>query len=212
MLMRDAAPHVNPERDVVLILDDDPSIREALSSLCRSVGLQVIAFATASEFLQARMPDAPSCLVLDLQLPDVGGLELQRALAETQGPPIVFISGNGSIPASVTAMKAGAIEFFPKPVNDQELLNAINSALEQARDARRQRSEMATLESSYATLSPREREVLPLIVSGRTNKESANSLGIAEITLQVHRGQIMRKLSARSLPELVRMATKLGLL
>jgi FixJ family two-component response regulator len=210
--MRDAAPHATTERQAVFILDDDPAIREALSSLLRSAGLQATVFATASEFLQARLPDAPSCLVLDLQLPDIGGLELQRALAETHGPPIVFISGVGSIPASVSAMKAGAIEFFPKPVNDQELLTAIYSALEQDRAARRERSEMATLEKSYALLSPREREALPLIVSGRTNRESADSLGIAEITLQVHRGQIMRKLGAHSLPELVRMAGRLHLL
>jgi FixJ family two-component response regulator len=210
--MRDAAPHATTERQAVFILDDDPAIREALSSLLRSAGLQATVFATASEFLQARLPDAPSCLVLDLQLPDIGGLELQRALAETQGPPIVFISGTGSIPASVSAMKAGAIEFFPKPVNDQELLTAIYSALEQDREARRERSEIATLEKSYSSLSPREREALPLIVSGRTNRESADSLGIAEITLQVHRGQIMRKLGARSLPELVRMAGRLRLL
>jgi FixJ family two-component response regulator len=210
--MRDPAPRATTERQIVFILDDDASVREALSSFLRSAGLQVTAFATASEFLQARLPDAPACLVLDLQLPDIGGLELQRALAETQGPPIVFISGKGTIPASVSAMKAGAIEFFPKPVDDEELLNAIYKALEQDREDRLQRSAMASLESSYASLSPREREVLPLIVSGRTNRESANNLGIAEITLQVHRGQIMRKLGARSLPELVNMATKLRLL
>jgi FixJ family two-component response regulator len=210
--MRDVAAGVTIERQVVFVLDDDPSIREALSSLLRSVGLQVTTFATASEFLQARMPDAPSCLILDLQLPDIGGLEIQRALAETHGPPIVFISGNGTIPASVSAMKAGAIEFFPKPVNDQLLLDAIYNALERDREARQERSEMATLERSYASLSPREREALPLVVSGRTNRESATSLGIAEITFQVHRGQIMRKLGARSVPELVRMASKLRLL
>jgi FixJ family two-component response regulator len=203
---------MNSERPVVFVLDDDPSVREALSSLLRSAGLQVSVFESAAEFLQAKMPDSPACLVLDLQLPDISGLELQRELAQANGPPIVFISGHADIPSSVRAMKAGAIEFLPKPFSDQELLTAVQSAIVQDQGARRTRSELADLQKSYALLSTREREVLPLVVAGLTNKQSAAKLGIAEITLQVHRAQIMRKMGAQSVPELVRMAGKLGIL
>jgi FixJ family two-component response regulator len=203
---------VNSERPLVFVLDDDPSIREALSSLLRSAGLRVSTFESAAEFLKIKLPASLDCLVLDLQLPDISGLELQRKLAETNGPPIVFISGHGDIPSSVQAMKAGAVEFLAKPFSDQELLEAIHSAIAQGRRARQSRSEIADLQVSYALLSTREREVLPLVVTGLTNRQSAAKLGIAEITLQVHRGQIMRKMGARSLPELVRMAGKLGIL
>jgi FixJ family two-component response regulator len=203
---------MNSERPVVFVLDDDPSVREALFSLLRSAGLQVSVFESAAEFLQAKMPDSPACLVLDLQLPDISGLELQRELAKANGPPIVFISGHADISSSVRAMKAGAIEFLPKPFSDQELLTAVQSAIVQDQGARRTRSELADLQKSYALLSTREREVLPLVVDGLTNKQSAAKLGIAEITLQVHRAQIMRKMRAQSVPELVRMAGKLGIL
>jgi FixJ family two-component response regulator len=203
---------VNSERPLVFVLDDDPSVREALSSLLRSAGLQVSTFESAAEFLKITLPASLDCLVLDLQLPDISGLELQRKLAATNGPPIVFISGHGDIPSSVQAMKAGAVEFLPKPFSDQELLEAIHSAIAQARNARQKRSEIADLQESYALLSTREREVLPLVVTGLTNRQSAAKLGIAKITLQVHRGQIMRKMGARSVPELVRMAGKLGIL
>ena len=203
---------MNSERPVVFVLDDDPSVREALSSLLHSAGLQVSVFESAAEFLQAKRPDSPACLVLDLQLPDISGLELQRELAQADGPPIVFISGYGDIPSSVRAMKAGAIEFLPKPFSDQELLTAVHHAIVQDQGARRSRSELAELQKSYALLSTREREVLPLVVAGLTNKQSAAKLGIAEITLQVHRAQIMRKMGAQSVPELVRMAGKLGIL
>jgi FixJ family two-component response regulator len=198
------------EQQVVFVLDDDPLVREALSALLRSAGLRVVLFSTAAELLRAKVKDAPACLVLDLQLPDISGLELQRSLAETDGPPIVFISGHANIPSSVTAMKAGAVEFLVKPFSDVELLLAIESAIEQDREVRQSRSELAGLREAYEHLSRREREVLPLVVAGLTNRESAVNLGIAEITLQVHRGQIMRKLGARSVPELVRMAGKLG--
>ena len=203
---------MNSERSVIFVLDDDPSVREALSSLLRSVGLQVSLFASAAEFLQAKKPDSPGCLILDLQLPDINGLDLQRELAQADGPPIVFISGHGDIPTSVSAMKAGAVEFLPKPFSDQELLAAVESAIAKDQSTRRSRSELAKLQKSYARLSTREREVLPLVVAGLTNKESAAKLGIAEITLQVHRAQIMRKMVAQSVPELVRMAGKLGIL
>jgi FixJ family two-component response regulator len=203
---------VNSERPLVFVLDDDPSVREALSGLLRSAGLQVSTFESAAEFLKVKPPASLDCLVLDLQLPDISGLELQRKLAETNGPPIVFISGRGDIPSSVQAMKAGAVEFLAKPFSDQELLDAIHSAIAQGRKARQDRSEIANLQESYALLSTREREVLPLVVAGLTNKQSAAKLGIAKITLQVHRGQIMRKMGAGSVPELVRMAGKLGII
>jgi FixJ family two-component response regulator len=202
------------EQQVVFVVDDDPGIREALSGLLRSAGLRVVAFADAAGFLQAKakLKDSPVCLVLDLQLPDISGLELQSSLAETDGPPIVFISGHANIPSSVRAMKAGAVEFLVKPFSDDEVLEAIRSAIAQGKQTQESRSELAGLQAAYAHLSRREREVLPLVVAGFTNRESAVNLGIAEITLQVHRGQIMRKLGARSVPDLVRMAGKLRLL
>lgn len=199
------------DQQMVFVLDDDPAVRDALSGLLRSAGLRAVLFATAAEFLRVKVKETPACLVLDLQLPDISGLELQRSLAETAGPPIVFISGHANIPSSVRAMKAGAIEFLVKPFSDEELLAAIASAIEHDRGERQSRSELAGLREAYGHLSRREREVLPLVVAGMTNRESAVNLGIAEITLQVHRGQIMRKLGARSVPELVRMAGKLGL-
>ena len=202
------------EQQVVFVVDDDPGVREALSGLLRSAGLRVVAFADAAGFLQAKgkVKDPPVCLVLDLQLPDISGLELQSSLAETDGPPIVFISGHANIPSSVRAMKAGAVEFLVKPFSDDEVLGAIRSAIAQGKQTQESRSELAGLQAAYAHLSRREREVLPLVVAGFTNRESAVNLGIAEITLQVHRGQIMRKLGARSVPDLVRMAGKLRLL
>jgi FixJ family two-component response regulator len=203
---------VNSQHPLVFVLDDDPSVREALSSLLRSAGLQVSTFESAAEFLKITSHASPDCLVLDLQLPDKSGLELQQELAKANGPPIVFISGHGDIPSSVQAMKAGAIEFLPKPFSDQELLEAIHSAIAQARKTRQDRSELSDLQESYALLSTREREVLPLVVTGLTNRQSAEKLGIAKITLQVHRAQIMRKMGAQSVPDLVRMAGKLGLL
>jgi FixJ family two-component response regulator len=203
---------VNSQHPLVFVLDDDPSVREALSSLLRSAELQVSTFESAEEFLKITSHASPDCLVLDLQLPDMNGLELQQELAKAHGPPIVFISGHGDIPSSVQAMKAGAVEFLPKPFSDQELLEAIQSAIAQGRKARQDRSEIADLQESYALLSTREREVLPLVVTGLTNRQSAAKLGIAKITLQVHRAQIMRKMGAQSVPDLVRMAGKLGLI
>jgi FixJ family two-component response regulator len=203
---------MNPNLDnpIVFIVDDDHRVREALSSLISSLQLRVASFGSAAEFLESDKPDAPACLILDLQLPDVSGLELQRKLAEIDAPPIVFITGHGDIPSSVRAMKAGAIEFFSKPFREEDLLKAIDAALAMDRAARQKRSELAELQRHYSLLTPREREVLPFVVAGFANKQTAADLGTSEITIGVHRGQIMRKMCARSLAELVRMADKLG--
>jgi FixJ family two-component response regulator len=196
---------------IVFVVDDDYRVREALSSLIASVGLRVVAFGSAAEFLESEKPDSPACLVLDLQLPDVNGLELQRELAAGDGPPIIFITGHGDIPSSVRAMKAGAIEFLPKPFREEDLLQAINAAISLDREARLKRSELAELQKHYSLLTPREREVLPFVVAGFANKQTAADLGTSEITIGVHRGQIMHKMGARSLAELVRMSDKLGI-
>jgi FixJ family two-component response regulator len=201
---------VTPDNPIVFLVDDDPRIREALCSLIASVGLRVTAFGSAAEFLAFEKPDAPSCLVLDLELPDVNGLELQRELAGGEAPPIIFITGHGDVPSSVRAMKAGAIEFLSKPFGEHELLQAIDAALALDGTARQKRSELAELREGYSLLTPREREVLPFVVAGFANKETGAELGTSEITIGVHRGQIMRKMGARSLAELVRMADKLG--
>jgi FixJ family two-component response regulator len=201
---------LNYKQSVVVVLDDDPRVREALSSLLRSADLQVFTFGSAEEFLQATTPDLPTCLILDLQLPGISGLDLQQTLAGSDGPPIIFISGQGDIPSSVRAMKGGAVEFLPKPFSDKDLFEAIDTAIAQDVVARERRADRAEVQKLYARLTTREREVFPLIVAGLTNKQSAAKLGIAEITLQVHRARIMRKMEVQSVPELVRMATKLA--
>jgi FixJ family two-component response regulator len=202
---------MNSDEPIVFVVDDDYRVREALSSLIASVGLRVAAFGSAAEFLESEKPDAPTCLVLDLELPGTSGLELQRELAAGDGPPIVFITGHGDIPSSVRAMKAGAIEFLPKPFREEDLLQAINAAIALDREARENRSELAELQKRYSLLTPREREVLPFVVAGFANKQTAADLGISEITIGVHRGQIMHKMGARSLAELVRMSDNLGI-
>lgn len=199
------------ETPVVFVVDDDHRVREALSSLIAAAGLRVNVFGSAAEFLEYEKPDAPACLVLDLQLPGSSGLELQQQLSAGDAPPIVFISGYGDVPSSVRAMKAGAIEFLSKPFDDRELLQAIHAAIDQDRIARQKRSELAELQRHYNLLTPREQEVLPFVVAGFANKQTAADLGTSEITIGVHRGQIMRKMGAKSLAELVRMADRLGI-
>ena len=196
---------------IVYVLDDDYRVREALTSLLSSVGLRVEVFASAAEYLKFQKPDSPACLILDLELPGMSGLDLQREIAGGDAPAIVFVTGHGDVPSSVRAMKAGAIEFLLKPFDDQELLRAIDAAIAQDREARLKRAEMAELRRRYALLTPRERELLPFVVAGLLNKQTAAELGNSEITIQVHRGQIMRKMAASSLADLVKMAGKLGI-
>jgi FixJ family two-component response regulator len=195
--------------ELVIIVDDDFRVREAICDLLASRNLDSVAFESAAQYLRFGNPNVPSCLVLDVSLPDLDGLELQSTLAPTQHPPIVFISGHGDIPSSVRAMKAGAIDFLTKPVNEQGLLQAINTGLARDRQARDSRAEIAELEDRHASLTPREREVLPLMVSGLLNKKAAAELGISEVTYQIHRGKVMQKMKARSIADLVRIAERL---
>jgi FixJ family two-component response regulator len=202
---------MSKDNPIVYVLDDDYRVREALTSLLSSVGFRVEVFASAAEYLKFKKPDSPSCLILDLELPGMSGLDLQREIAGGDAPAIVFVTGHGDVPSSVRAMKAGAIEFLLKPFDDQELLLAVDAAIAQDREARPKRAEMAELRRRYALLTPREREVLPFVVAGLLNKQTAAELGNSEITIQVHRGQIMRKMAASSLADLVKMAGKLGI-
>jgi FixJ family two-component response regulator len=199
------------DQPVIYVLDDDYRVREALSSLLLSLGHRVKTFASAAEYLEFKKPDGPGCLILDLELPGMSGLELQQEIAGEHAPPIIFITGHGDVPSSVRAMKAGAVEFLLKPFDNAELAKSIDAAIVQDREARTKRAEMADLRKRYALLTPREREVLPLVVSGLLNKQTAAELGTSEITVQVHRGQIMRKMAASSLADLVKMAGKLGI-
>ena len=198
-------------QSLVFVIDDDTSTRETLSSLIRSVGLRVQLFASAEEFLRCERPDTDSCLVLDIRLRGMSGLDFQGKLADSGiSIPIVFITGHGDIQMSVRAMKAGAIEFLTKPFRDQDLLDAIYVALEKDGESRQRGAEVAQLETRFASLTPRECQVLPLVVSGLPNKQIAAELGISEAVTKVHRSQLMRKMRADSLPDLVRMAGKIG--
>lgn len=196
---------------VVFVVDDDVSVRESLEPLIRTEGWQPETFASAQEFLARPRATVPSCLVLDVTLPGLNGLELQERLAERTDLPIVFITGHGDVPMSVQAMKAGAVEFLTKPFKDDVLLAAIRDAIEHSRVALRCDSEMRALRNCHESLTPRERDVMALVVSGLLNKQVGGELGISEITVKAHRGQVMRKMNADSLPDLVTMAARLGL-
>lgn len=194
---------------VVFIVDDDGRVREALCELLESHGMRAVAFGTAREYIDARKPDLPACLVLDVELPDINGLDLQGQISDGNHPPIVFITGHGDIPSSVRAIKRGAVDFLTKPFSDTALLDAIGSALARDRGTRAERAELSLLKQRYLELTPREREVLALVVSGLLNKQSAAELGISEVTLQIHRRNAMKKMAASSLADLVRFAEKL---
>jgi FixJ family two-component response regulator len=197
---------------MVFVIDDDESMREALHSLIRSVGLRVVTFGSADEFLQSERPDVPACLILDVRMPGLSGLDLQRDLSEGNiHIPIIFITGHGDIPMSVRAMKAGAVEFLTKPFRDQDLLDAIQQALDRDRRARSQQADSADLRSRFHSLTPRETEVFELVVKGLLNKQIALQLGTSEITIKLHRRQVMEKMAADSLADLVRMSERLNL-
>ena len=195
---------------VVFVVDDDPAVREAIDSLIRSVGLRVETFSSAKEFLKRERPDVPACLILDIRLPDRSGLQVQRDLQAGGCPlPIIFITGHGDIPMSVQAMKAGAIEFLTKPFRDQDLLEAVQHAIERDRATMEQRKELAELRARYNSLTQREREIMRFVIAGRMNKVIASELGTTEINIKIHRGNLMKKLRVSSLADLVWIAQKL---
>lgn len=197
------------EDHVVFIVDDDERIREALGELLESHNMRAITFSSAGEYVHADKPDLPACLILDVELPDINGLDLQRQIAEGEHPPIVFVTGHGDIPSSVRAIKDGAVDFLTKPFSDADLMTAVEAAIAQDRRARSARADLGDLRGRYLGLTPREREVFPLVVSGLLNKQAAAKLGISEVTLQLHRRNVMQKMEAASLADLVRIAERL---
>jgi len=209
MATRAAAAAQEP---VVFIIDDDRGVREALQSLLRSVGLRVELFDSAAGFMESALPDVPSCIVLDIRLPRLSGLDFQTELAKAGlDLPIIFITGHGDIQMSVQAMKAGAVDFLTKPFRDQDLLDAVTAAIERDRGRREEKRKTSRLRSRHDSLTPREREVMALVTSGLMNKQIAADLGLSEITVKIHRGHVMRKMDAKSLAELVKMAGTLGI-
>ncbi len=194
---------------VVFVVDDDARIREALGELLASHGIEASTFGSARAYIEAPKPDVPACLVLDVELPDINGLDLQRQIADGDHPPIVFITGHGDIPSSVRAIKHGALDFLTKPFSEADLMAAIHAALALDRATRSARAELGVLKQRYLDLTPRERDVLPLVVSGLLNKQAAAELGISEVTLQIHRRNVMQKMAAASLADLVRIAERL---
>jgi FixJ family two-component response regulator len=197
---------------MVFVIDDDEALRESLQSLFESMGLQVKAFGSAAQFLQSKLPDVPSCLVLDVRLPGVSGLDFQAEMAKANiQVPIIFITGHGDIPMTVRAMKAGAIEFLTKPLREQELLDAVQTGLQRDRARRENQQAVSKLRAQYDALTPREQQIIGYVTSGLMNKQIAAEINVSEITVKVHRGNAMRKMGAKSLAELVRMADQLGI-
>jgi FixJ family two-component response regulator len=214
MLHSQRIPARSPPRapgTMVYLVDDEPSVRDAVTNVLQSYSMEVLSFESADRYLAHQRFDSAACLVLDLKLPGLNGLDLQDRLRDAATPPIIFISGRADIPSAARAMKAGAIDFLTKPLDTRRLIDAVNEGFSRDRVMREQRAEVQSLKQLHWRLSPREREVLPLVVSGLLNKQAAAVLGITEVTLQIHRGQIMRKMAARSFADLVRMASKLGI-
>ena len=211
MIERSARQPATAEAPIVFVVDDDESVREALRSLFRSVSLRVETFGSAAEFLRSELPDVASCLVLDVRLPGVSGLDFQAELAKANILiPVIFMTGHGDIPMSVQAMKAGAVDFLTKPFRDQDMLDAVASAIERDRSRRKDEQRLSDVRARFDGLTEREREVMGLVTAGLMNKQIAGELGLSEITVKIHRGHVMRKMAARSLADLVRMAEVLG--